>query len=64
MRPVYAEVTSATFNGLIRDMLHFFETGEISFNTEETLEVMKIREGAILAGERLGEWIDLTKLGK
>ena len=63
VRPVYAEVTSPTFNGLIRDMLHFFETGEISFHTEETLEVMKIREGAILAGERLGEWIDLTKLG-
>ncbi len=63
VRPVYTEVTSSFFDGLISDMLRFFETGEISFHTEETLEVMKIREGAILAGNRLGEWIDLTKLG-
>lgn len=61
--PVYTQVTSPFFEGLIADMLRFFETGEPSFDGRETLEVMKIREGAILARESLGEWIDLTKLG-
>lgn len=37
-------VKSQFFNGLIRDMLNFFETGEVSFDTAETLEVAKLRE--------------------
>lgn len=63
VRPVYTEITSPYFDALISDMLHFFETGEISFDIAQTTEVMKIREGAILAGEKMGEWIDLNKLG-
>lgn len=63
VRPVYAEVTSPFFKGLIADILHFFETGDVSFDTTETLEVMKIREGAILATEEIDRWIDLKKLG-
>ncbi len=63
VRPVRAEVTSPFFDGLIADMLHFFETGEISFDPTETLEVMKIREGAMLAADQLDTWIDLTTLG-
>ena len=63
VRPVYTEVTSPFFEGLIADMLRFFEEGTVSFDAAETLEVMGLREGAILAGERMGEWIDLEKLG-
>lgn len=63
VRPVRVEVTSPYFDGLIADILHFFETGELSFDPSETLEVMRLREGAMLAGENDDTWIDLTKLG-
>ena len=62
VRPVYVEVTSSFFDGLIADMLRFFEEGTVSFDVAETLEVMRLRQGAILAGERMGEWIDLAIL--
>ena len=62
-RPVTATVQSKFFDGLIEDILNFFETGKISFDVQETLEVMKLREGAVLAEQKLGEWIDLRKLG-
>lgn len=35
---------SPFFDNLISDVLTFFETGKIPFDTKETLEVMKIRE--------------------
>ncbi len=61
-RPVTVTVTSEFFKGLMADMLRFFEEGTVSFDPAETLEVMRLREGAILAGEREGEWIDLAAL--
>ena len=61
-RPVTVTVKSEFFQGLMADMLRFFEEGTVSFDGEETLEVMRIREGAILAGSKAGEWIDLTLL--
>lgn len=63
-RPVYTQVQSKFFDGLIESMLRFFETGEICFDVTETLEVMKLREGAVLAERHMGEWIDLSKLGE
>lgn len=59
-RPVYTTVTSEYFQGLISDMIRFFEEGTVSFDVEETLEVMKIREGAILAWEQQGVSISLS----
>ena len=52
-------IISDTFNGLIADILRFYLTGEVSFDTKETLEVMKIREAVIKGQEELGVWIDL-----
>lgn len=63
VRPVSVQVQSKFFDGLIENILRFFETGEIGFDVSETLEVMKLREGAVLASRRLGEWIDLSRLG-
>ena len=63
VRPVRSKVTSPFFDGLIGDILRFFETGECSFDPTDTVEVMKIREGAMLAADRLDCWIDLTALG-
>lgn len=61
--PKHKVIASDFFMGLIADMLNFFETGNVSFDTAQTLEVMKLREGAILAEENAGKWIDLSKLG-
>lgn len=54
---VYKNVSSDFFRGLITDMLRFFETGETSFDTAQTLSVMKVREAAVKGLERLGERI-------
>ena len=37
------------FNGLISDILNFFETGETSFSPEDTLEVIRLRDAALQA---------------
>lgn len=52
-------ITSDTFGGLISDILRFYNTGVPSFDTNQTLTVMKIREGVIRGMDVLGEWIDL-----
>ena len=61
--PLNKSVKSAFFPKLMEDMLLFFESGTPSFSKEETIEVMRIREGALLAADRPGEWIDLTAIG-
>ena len=52
-------VRSDTFGGLIRDILRFYNDGTPSFNTEQTLWVMKIRGGAVRSNSALGEWVKL-----
>ena len=48
------EVTSAFFPALIADILNFFLSGEVSFDPDQTLRVMKLREGVIKGKEALG----------
>ena len=50
--------SSFTFTGLIDDMLRFFESGEVSFDTKETLSVAFVREAAISSAKEDGEWIN------
>lgn len=52
-------ITSDFFVNLIADMLNFFETGNTSFNSEETLEVMKLRDGILKCDCTPGTWIEL-----
>ena len=52
-------IVSAMFKGLIADILRFYVTGTVSFDTAQTLEVMKIREGILKAEQSEGEWIEL-----
>jgi hypothetical protein len=56
---VKRDINSDFFKTLIRDILSFFISGEVSFDVNQTLEIMKIREGIIKAKTRLGEWIEL-----
>lgn len=64
VRPVTVTAKGGFFDGLIESILNFFENGKYSFDPAETLEVMKLREGAILAEANMGEWINLSKLGE
>lgn len=50
-------IESNFFQALIDDILRFYSEPTPSFAREETLEVMKLREGAIKAAEALGEKI-------
>lgn len=50
-------VNSAFFDNLIADIMNFFKTGDISFDKEQTLEVMKIREAVIRAKAEAGKWV-------
>jgi len=56
---IHKEITSAFFNNLIEDMLLFFETGNVSFDTQETLEVMRVRDGILKSAECSGAWVVL-----
>ena len=55
---VHKNIVSQFFVNLIQDILNFFETGEVSFDTQETLEVMRMRDAILKAVECAGEWIE------
>lgn len=55
----YRQAAPGHFQNLIADMLCFFKTGDVSFDTSETLDVMKLREAAIKGTYALGEWIEI-----
>ena len=50
--PQVTAVKSAFFNGLMEDMLRFFDEEKPSFDKEETLEVMRLRDAILAAAER------------
>ena len=56
---IHKPITSAFFKNLITDMLRFFETGTTSFSGQETLEVMRIRDGILKADAAEDEWMEL-----
>lgn len=56
---LYVPVNSDFFGGLIKDILRFYKTGELPFDPQETLEVMKIREAIIKAKNNDGHWLNV-----
>ncbi|MBQ8509833.1 MAG: hypothetical protein IJ493_08005 [Clostridia bacterium] len=50
------DVKSDFFKGLIADIVRFYETGEVSFDPAETMEVMRLREAALKAAASDG-WV-------
>lgn len=52
-------IASDFFPVLLKDIVNFFETGNISFDTNQTLYCMKIRGALIKGSENIGEWITL-----
>ena len=57
---VYKSIESDFFKNFIADILRFFENGEVSFDVEQTLKVMQIRETVIKAMRTPGEIIKLS----
>lgn len=53
------DVTSSFFMNLISEIMKFFETGNVRFDGEQTLEVMKIRTGLLKSESAGGNWITL-----
>lgn len=53
---VYRQIQSDIFPALMADILHFFKTGEISFDPAQTLDVMKIRGALIECKAQPDEW--------
>lgn len=54
----YAALNSDFFRALIEDILRFFESGKAPFDTNETREVMRIRE-ALIKAKNTGEEVSL-----
>lgn len=56
---LHKDIKSSFFLNLINDILRFFEDGNPPFSPDETVEVMRMRSGLILASAQDGTWIDL-----
>lgn len=56
---IYKTSGKGHFPALIKDILRFFETGKISFDTNETLDVIKLREAAIKGTSADGQWLNI-----
>ena len=52
-------IASDFFALQMADVLRFFSTGEPSFDTAQTLELMRIRDGVLQSKERGGVWVTL-----
>ncbi len=52
-KALYHEMKSDYFKNLIADILRFYKTGEISFDTSCTLDIMTIRDGILKAATEL-----------
>lgn len=57
-KDVWTGVNSPFFKALIADIINFYETGDVSFDTEETKAVMKLRELAVKASEQPCTWFE------
>ena len=58
-KEVWKSIKSPFFDGLIADMLGFFETGKASFDPSETLEVMRLRDAVLTAVQNPDEEIEV-----
>ena len=56
----FRKIESDFFKSLMKDILTFFETGKISFDTAETREVMRVREAALKAMNTPDEWVSVV----
>lgn len=58
---IFRQIQSEYFILLIQDILRFYETGDYSFDTKQTLDVINIRDGILKGKMHPGEWIPLIQ---
>jgi len=58
-KEVWKAIMSPFFDGLIADMLTFFDTGETSFLPSETMEVIRLRDAVLKAIDAPGTQIEI-----
>lgn len=56
---IHKNIQSDFFQGLIADILRFFDDGKLPFDSKQTLDVMAMRDALLLGEKNDGEWIDL-----
>lgn len=52
-------IASSFFPALLKDIVKFYEDGVVPFDSQQTLDCMKIREALIKGYENDGQWIEL-----
>ena len=55
----FLPIASDFFGNQMADVLRFFKTGEVSFDSAQTLELMKIRDGVLKSKAEAGVWVQL-----
>lgn len=55
----FLPIQSDFFGAQMADVLRFFKTGEVSFDGEQTLELMKIRDAIFQSKAEAGAWVAL-----
>ena len=60
-KPYRQAITSSFFVSLLQDIIRFFETGEYSFDPQQTLEVMRVRDALMAAQNADGQWISVQR---
>ncbi len=53
------KIESAMFVNMLTDIIRFFESGEPSFDSAQTLEAMRFRDGLLRADTCPGEWVEI-----
>lgn len=53
------DIQSDFFKGLMEEMLKFFESGILPFDSNQTLQVMTMRDALLAAEGKDGEWIEV-----
>ena len=53
------KITSDFFKNLMKKIILFFENGDVDFEKEQTLAVMKLREAVIESNNKNEKWIEL-----
>ena len=60
-KPYRQAITSSFFVSLLQDIIRFFETGEYSFDPQQTLEVMRVRDALLAAQEADSQWVVIER---
>lgn len=58
---VKKDIVSDFFQNLLCDIIKFYDNGETPFDTNETLEVMRLRTAILQAESNEGEWIEIKE---